>query len=100
MSYLILFFIYSRPDRVVPFPTVDLSHLVRFGSVQNLSHSGIPDVVHLCFQTADKKIQTGRSEDRFDSKNIQERRLRSDSDSTGSEGTIGRLEIQDSTGSD
>ena len=46
------------------------------------------------------RIQTGRSEDRFDSKKIQERRPRRDSDSTGSEGTIGRLEIKDSTESD
>ena len=58
MSYLILFFIYRRPDRVIQFPTVDLSYLVRFGSVQNLSHSGIPDVVHPDFPTADKKIHT------------------------------------------
>ena len=70
MSYLILFFIYRRSDRVVPFSVVGLSYLIRFGSVPNLSHSGIPDVVHLGFPTADKKIQTGRSEDRFDSKKI------------------------------
>ena len=88
MRYLILFFIYSRPDRVVPFPTVDLSYLVRFGSGQNLSHGGIPDVVHPGFPTADSDVGSfsrGRT---------------GDSDSTGSEGTIGRLEIEDSTGSD
>ena len=70
MSYLILF-LYTV-DPIVSSRSLSSVFLtsVRFGSVPNLSHSGIPDVVHLCFQTADKKIQTGRSEDRFDSKKI------------------------------
>lgn len=47
---------YSRPDRVVRFFTVDISYLVRFRTDPNLFHGGIPDVVHLGFPIADSDV--------------------------------------------
>ena len=65
---------YSRPDRVVRFFTVDISYLVRFGTDPDLFHSMIQDVVHPGFPTADSDVRSF-SRGRTGDPNLRRRRL-------------------------